>query len=491
MNQTASEASSDLPREPHFKRSLGLLPATAINMTQMCGIGPFITIPLAIAAMHGPQAMIGWIIGAILVMADGLVWAELGAAMPGAGGTYLYLREAFQYRTGKLMPFLFVWTAMIFIPLIMSTGVIGMLDYLGYYFPNFTAANIGATKYWLVRGAMSTAIVAVVVFALYRNVKDVGRLATALWIIMFVTVAAVILASFTHFDPKLAFTFPAGAFTLNGDFFAGLGAVLVVAVYDYLGYNTTAYMAAELREPGRTIPRSIVFSIVSMMVIYLVMNIGILGVLPWQESVKSSRIASDVLEHCWGKSIAQIVTGLIIITAFGSVFTGILGGSRVPFEAAKDKVFLPMFGRLHARDNFPHIALIAMGVITAIGSFFDLTTVIAILTAVMVLIQCIAQVAALFLLRSRQPQLNRPYRMFLYPLPAIMALAGWIYLYYATTKSTDSAGNPLGLKAIWMSVGWVVLGVIAFLVWARMESSWPFGPIEIREEFASQATPEL
>src|SRR5438874_368388 len=162
---TAIPIEYEKPSEPHFRRSLGAMSATAINMTQMCGIGPFITIPLAIKAMNGPQAMIGWVLGAFLVMADGLGWAELGAAMPGAGGTYLYLREAFQYRTGKLMPFLFVWTAMIVIPLIMSTGVIGIVNYLGYYFPHLNPAEMGRGC-WLVRSAVSLLIVGIVVLAL-------------------------------------------------------------------------------------------------------------------------------------------------------------------------------------------------------------------------------------------------------------------------------------------------------------------------------------
>src|SRR5947207_37637 len=144
-----------------FIRSVGLPTAIAINMTQMCGIGPFITIPLMVAAFGGPQAILGWIAGAILALADGLVWAELGAAMPGAGGTYIYLREAFQYRTGRLMPFLFVWTAMIAIPLIMSTGVIGMIQYFGYYFPHLTeTAN----------HAIAVGIVGLVMLALYRDI---------------------------------------------------------------------------------------------------------------------------------------------------------------------------------------------------------------------------------------------------------------------------------------------------------------------------------
>lgn len=459
----ASEVVVSSPPDGHFKRSLGLLPAIAVNMTQMCGIGPFITIPLMVAAMGGPQAMFGWVIGAMLAMADGLVWAELGAAMPGAGGTYLYLREAFQYRTGRLMPFLFVWTAMIAIPLIMSTGVIGLVQYLGYYFPHMSVA---------MTRMISVFVVLVTVIALYRNISSIGKLTAVLWLIMLISVAGVIVASLTHFHASIAFAFPAGAFKLHGPFFAGLGAGLLIAIYDYLGYNTTAYMGAELRDPGRVIPGSIIYSILGMMVIYLLLNVGVLGVLPWQEVAKSDSIGSAVLEHTWGRRAAQIFTALIIITAFASIFTGLLGGSRVPYNAAKDRLFLPIFGRLHPTLNFPHITLIVMGAITAAGSFFDLTTVIAMLTAVTVLVQSVAQIAALTVLRKRQPTLPRPYRMLWYPLPSVFALAGWLYVYYAA-----------GWKIVLMSLAWLALGIIAFLIWAAMEKTWPFGPKELRQEF--------
>jgi len=260
----------DATSHGQFHRSLGLVEAIAVNMTQMCGIGPFVTIPLMVAAMGGPQAAFGWVLGAVLVMADGLVWAELGAAMPGAGGTYLYLREAFQYRTGRLMPFLFVWTAMIAIPLIMSTGVIGLVQYLGYYWPNLQYHPHTIQ-------VISVLIVALTIFALYRNISTIGKFTAFLWIIMIVTVVGVIVASFTHFDPHLAFTYPKGSFASHGPFWTGLGAGLIIAVYDYLGYNTTAYMGQELRDPGRVLPGSIIYSIIGMMVIYLAMNIGVLA----------------------------------------------------------------------------------------------------------------------------------------------------------------------------------------------------------------------
>ena len=469
-----------------FIRSIRLPTAIAINMTQMCGIGPFITIPLMVAAFGGPQAILGWIVGALLALSDGLIWAELGAAMPGAGGTYLYLREAFQYRTGRLMPFIFTWTAVLFIPLIMSTGIIGLVQYLGYLVPNMSQWEIDL---------ISVALVGLVLFALYRRIESIGILTNVLFVIMLVSIGTVIVASFTHFSSALAFTYPANAFTLNGRFFAGLGAGLIIGIYDYLGYNTTAYMGAEIRRPGRNIPSSIIVSILGMMVLYLALNIGVMGVVPWQKVAASSSIASLVLEQVWGKGVASIVTVLILITAFASVFAGLLGGSRVPYNAARDGVFLRQFGKLHPRYHFPHIALIVMCVITAIGSFFSLGLVISMLTAVIVIVQSLGQIAALTILRRRQPNLNRPYRMWLYPLFSILALVGWVYVFIAAGLSINGTQFtfilPVWKNPMILAIGWVVLGIVAFLLWARfVEHTWPFGPKEIKEEYLEQPVEE-
>jgi amino acid transporter len=447
----------------HFNRVLGLRSAIAVNMTQMCGIGPFITIPQIIAAMGGPQAIIGWVLGAGLAMADGLVWAELGAAMPGAGGTYLYLREAFQYRTGRLMPFLFIWSVMVFIPLTMSTGVVGIVDYLRYYFPDLSPAA---------GHAISLAITGLVVVALYRNITAIEKLTNVLFVVMLITVGTVIVASFMHFDPRRAFVIPSGAFDAGGPFWTGLGAGLLIATYDYLGYNTTAYMAAELRDPGRVIPGSIIYAILGIMLIYLCLNVGVLGVLPWQDVAKSSSIGSAVMEYTWGKAAARALTALIIVTAFASIMTGLLGASRVPYNAARDKLFFPIFGRLHPRLNFPYVALLVMGLATAIGTFFSLNDLFNMLMAVMVLIQGVVQIAALTVLRRRQPNLRRPYRMWLYPLPSLIALAGWLFIYVQSGNWT-----------ILISLAWLALGVVAFVIWAYYERTWPFGEKEIREEF--------
>src|SRR6059058_1712920 len=237
------------PEPPALERKIGPLQATAINMTQMCGIGPFVTIPAMVATMGGPQAMFVFLIGAIIALADGLVWAELGAAMPGAGGTYLYLREAFQYRTGRLMPFLFVWSAVLFIPLIMSTGIIGLVQYLGYLVPGVTD-DAGTTPLGKIIGIVITLIIVV---ALFRRIGQIGKLTTGLFVIMLIAVLATIIAAFSHFSGSQAFAFTPGAFSSAGDgtFWGGLGAGLIIAIYDYLGYNTTAYLGGEVANPGR------------------------------------------------------------------------------------------------------------------------------------------------------------------------------------------------------------------------------------------------
>ncbi|MCG3755656.1 APC family permease [Amycolatopsis sp. Poz14] len=454
-----------------LERRIGPLQATAINMTQMCGIGPFVTIPAMVATMGGPQAMFGWIIGAIIALADGLVWAELGAALPGAGGTYIYLREAFQYRTGRLMPFLFAWSAVLFIPLIMSTGIIGLVQYLGYLVPGVTDAG-GVTPLGKVIGI---GLVVLIVLALFRRIGQISKLTTALFLIMLFAVFAVIIAAFSHFDAHQAFDFTPGAFGSGGAFWSGLGAGLVIAVYDYLGYNTSAYLGGEVRNPGRTLPRSIIFSILGIMTLYFLLQVGVLGSQPLESIKNATSVASSVLEQAWGSVTAKIVTVFIVIAAVGSVFAGLLGGSRVPFEAARDKVFLPVFGKLHPKLNLPTAGVLAMGVITAIGSLFTLTDVINAAVTVLVIIQSLAQVAAIVVLRRRQPHLKRPYRQVLYPVPTIIALVGWVYVYVSASW-----------LSIWLSIGWIVLGVLAFLIYASKEKVWPFGPKEIREAFASQ-----
>lgn len=445
-----------------LKPRLGLASAVALNMSQMCGAGPFITIPAMIVVMGGPQAYLGWLLGALLALCDGLVWAELGASLPGAGGTYIYLREAFGKRTGTLLPFLFVWTAMLFIPMTMATGVMGFVQYLGWFLPKMSVLQgnlIGLALIWITIGL------------LWRTTRSIGRLGIALWIVMLASIVCLIAASLSHFNAARAFSFPAGAFNLGSSaFWFGLAGSLTIGTYDYLGYNTSAYLAAEVKNPGKVIPASIVLSILGMFVVYFTMQVGVLGVVDWHRmldpnSAAFSSVASVVLNESWGANAAGVVTVLILITAAASVFAGLLGGSRVPYEAARDGVFFKAFSQIHPRLGFPTWGLLSMGVLTslgfAIGRLTSLTTLIQLLTSVMILVQSVAQIAALFALRRNRPEMERPYKMWLYPVPALIALLGWIYIYMASNQ------NAPGAYPIQWSLAWLLLGSVAHLWWSR------------------------
>ena len=452
-----------------IRRKIGLFPATALNMSQMCGVGPFITIPTMIVIMGGPQAYLGWILGALLALCDGLVWAELGASLPGAGGTYVYLREAFGKRTGKLLPFLFVWTAMLFIPLIMSTGIIGFVQYLTWFWPDMsqTAGNL-----------IGLALIWGIIVMLWRKIESIAKLSIVLWVVMLVSIGALILAALSNFHADLAFSFPDGAFNLgDSSFWFGLAGGLTIGIYDYLGYNTSAYLAGEVEQPGKVIPKSIILSIFGILAVYLLMQVGVLGVVDWHrmldpESAAYKSVASVVLSETWGNTAAGIVTVLILITAVASVFAGLLGGSRVPFEAANDKVFFSAFSKTHPKHQFPTYGILSMGVLTSagfmIGRLTDLTTLIQLLTTVMILVQSVAQVISLFVLRKTKPHLARPYKMWLYPVPAVIALLGWIYIYMASNH------NAPGAYPIQWSLVWVAAGGVAFLIWAKVQKLWPF-----------------
>ena len=457
------------PDLPNSKRKIGLFPAITLNMSQMCGVGPFITIPAMIVIMGGPQAYLGWILGALLALCDGLVWAELGASLPGAGGTYVYLREAFGKRTGKLLPFLFVWTAMLFIPLIMSTGIIGFVQYLTWFWPDMsqTAGNlIGLVVIWLI------------IVMLWRKIESIAKLSIVLWVIMLISIGALIAAALSNFHADLAFTFPEGAFNLaDSGFWFGMAGGLTIGIYDYLGYNTSAYLAGEVEQPGRVIPKSIILSIVGILFIYLVMQVGVLGVVDWHrmldpESAAYKSVASVVLSETWGSTAAGIVTVLILITAVASVFAGLLGGSRVPFEAAKDNVFFNAFSKTHPKHEFPTWGILSMGALTSVGFMIgrltDLNTLIQLLTTVMILVQSVAQIVSLLVLRKTKPHLARPYKMWLYPVPALIALLGWVYIYMASNH------NAPGAYPIQWSLVWVLAGSVAYLFWARVQRLWPF-----------------
>jgi basic amino acid/polyamine antiporter, APA family len=461
MDTPADRPPAPPDSEPHLTRGFGLLHATALNMTNMVGIGPFITIPLLMAAMGGPQSLIGWLVGALIVVCDGQVWSELGAALPGSGGSYRFLREAYgPERWGRFIAFLFIWSFVLSGPLEIASGLIGFSQYATYLWPGL--ANGG----YRVLGA-GVGLLAMVMLA--RRITFLGRLTVTLWAGTVITVVAILVAGLPHFDAKRAFDFPPGAFDFNRGFVLGLGSAALIAIYDYLGYYDICYIGDEVRDPARVIPRSILFSIAGCAFAYFALHLTMLGVLPWREMLQSKYVASEVMERLHGRGAAVAVTVMILWTAFGSVFALLLGYSRIPYAAAVRGDFFRVFARLHPKGNFPDVSLYVLGAVSIVASFFSLDAVITALITTRILVQFMGQIVALPLLRKRLPAAGLPYRMPLYPLPAIIAFAGWAYVFLTS-----------GWAYIAVGLATLAAGVIAFLVRARLSATWPFPETAVR-----------
>jgi len=468
-------------------RGIGLAQATTLNMIDMIGVGPFITIPLVIAAAGGPQAIVGWILGAVLALCDGLVWAELGAAMPTAGGSYRYLNEIYGPKSlGRLLSFLFIWQLSFSAPLSIASGCIGLEQYAGYLWPGLERTAFMHTVRVsipllgplevsvLVRPATWVAIAtaAFVMFLLYRQISIIGRLAELLWVGVAIAVGWVIFAGLTHFSLHRAMDFPPDAFHLSPAFFTGLGAAMLISTYDYWGYYNVCFLGAEVKDPGRTIPRALIISIVAVAALYTAMNLAVLGVIPWRElgshSGEQNYIISIFMQRIYGTWAARLITTLIMWTAFASVFSTLLGYSRVPYAAALDGNYFRILARVDPRRRFPNLSLLALAVVAMLFCFLRLADVISALVVIRILLQFVVQAVGVMVLRQRRPEMPRPFRMWLYPIPALLAIAGFVFILVS---------RPNFLREIRYAIVILVLGLAIYLVrsWRRRE--WPFaGP---------------
>jgi APA family basic amino acid/polyamine antiporter len=465
---------------------MGLGTATALNMIDMIGVGPFITMPLIVSAMGGPQAMVGWLLGALFAACDGLVWAELGAAMPGSGGSYRYLREIYgREKWGKLISFLFIWQLSFSAPLSIATGCIGLAGYAAYYWPGLekvysahdAALHIpwaGSLQMsWVVSPAtgLAVAICFLTVLLLYRRITAIGPLSKLLWLGVMGTIGWIIFAGLTHFNAARAFDFPPGAFTMSRGFVTGLGGAMLIAAYDYWGYYNVCFLGDEIKDPGRNIPRALLLSILFVAGLYMMMNICILAVVPWREMVQVGQnnnglyVVSLFMQRIYGTAAARTVTALVMWTAFASVFSLMLGYSRVPYAAARDGNYFRAFAKVHPEYRFPYVSLLALGAVAAAFCFLRLKDAIAALVVIRILLQFLVQAIGVIVLRIRRPEMPRPFRMWLYPLPALTAAAGFIFILFNRQNA---------MKEVRYAAVILLAGLTIYMVRAWRGKQWPF-----------------
>ena len=422
-------------------------------MLDMIGVGPFITLPLILAAMGGPQAMLGWVLGAVLALCDGLVWAELGAALPAAGGTYHFLRMMYPGKAGRFLAFLFLFQLCFSAPLSMASGAIGLGQYATYLVPSLGrggttkvlhvgAYSAGVSVNWATAVAIGAVMLAVVLLS--RNLERIQTISVAMGAVVMATIGWILVTGAMHANWHQAFAMPPGAFHPGPAFFAGLGSAMLIATYDYWGYYNVTFLGGEVKDPARTIPRAILISICLVAALYLAMNVMVLAVVPWQtmlvqQGLEARRaVISIFMETAYGPQtgpiLGKVAALLIMCTAFAGIFSLLLGYSRIPYAAARDGNFFKAFAKLHPTRGFPYVSLLTLAGAAVLFCFFQLKDVIAALVVLRILLQFLMQHVGVIYLRKTQPGLPRPFRLWLYPLPPLVAIVGFAYILFSRTN---------------------------------------------------------
>ena len=424
-------------------------------MIDMVGIGPFVVLPLVIKTLGGGLFLWAWVLGAVISLIDAFIWAELGAAFPQAGGSYNFLKISYgEQRWGRLLSFLYVWQTLIQAPLVMASGAIGFAQYASYLMP----LDVWQQK------AVSGGVVLLIIALLYRKIDSVGKIGLVMWGAVLLTLGWIIVGGLSNARIPLTETIGAMGSVSGGILAAGLGSASVKTLYCYLGYYNVCHLGGEIKQPTRNIPASMFISIVGIAGLYLLMNLSVVSVVPWQVAQDSRFIVSTFVETLYGPGAAQLATVLVLLVAFSSLFAVLLGYSRVPYAAAVDGQFFKIFARLHPTRHFPYVSLLFLGGLGFVFSlFFRLGDVITAILAMRIVVQFVGQAIGLLLLHRRRKATDFPFRMPLYPVPVILAIGVWLFIFFST-----------GLTFMLSGLAVIGLGAVAFFFSARFRQHWPF-----------------
>jgi amino acid transporter len=455
-----------------LQRRIGLRSAVLFNMLEMIGVGPFITLPLVIAAAGYRLSVWAWLLGAAIAVADGLVWAELGAAFPRAGGSYAFLREIYgPERAGNWLSFLYVWQLSFSAPLSIASGCIGLSSFLAWFWPGLENAPVASLPGLHYANFAAAAACLLVMLLLYRNLGAVTRLAWVLFAGVMAAMAGVITSGFAHAAANGGWHMPASPAQSAAVAIGGLAQATLIATYDYWGYYNITFLGSEVRQPEKTIPRAILLSVAFVASLYVVMNLSALpsihdAAMHMKESaVLRLQLVAEIARSAFGQWAGYTIAALVMWTAFASVFSLLLGYSRVPFAAAQSGNYFRFLAAVHPKHGIPHRSLVALGLVASAFCFFSLQQVITMLVVTRIVLQFFLQHVGVMLLRAQRPQLERPFRIPLYPLPPLLAMAGFVFI--LVNRSNALAGLAV-------AAGIAVSGTLIYLVRAKRLAQWPF-----------------
>jgi amino acid transporter len=456
----------------HLERRIGLRSAVLFNMLEMIGVGPFITLPLVIAAAGYRLSVWAWILGAAIAIADGLVWAELGAAFPRAGGSYAFLREIYgKDRAGNWLSFLFVWQLSFSAPFSIASGCIGLSGFLAWFWPGLENSPFAALPALHYANFAAAGACLLVTALLYRNLSSITRLAWVLFAGVMAALVGVIVSGFAHAAATGGWHMPASPAQSAAVAIGGLAQATLIATYDFWGYYNVTFLGGEVRQPERTIPRAILLSVLFVAAFYVTMNLAALPAVRDAASHAAAgtavhlQLAADIAQSAFGQWAGRVMAALIVWTAFASVFSLLLGYSRVPYAAARDGNYFRALAAVHPKHGIPHRSLVALGLVASAFCFFSLQQVITMLVITRILLQYLFQHVGVMYLRYKRPELPRPFRIPLYPLPPLAAMAGFIFI-------VVNRSNALEGLAVAAGIG--VSGSLLYLVRARRLGQWPF-----------------
>ena len=455
-------------KSPGLIRGLGPWAAAAIVVGTMVGTGIFIK-PASMAQAAGTVGLVtlAWVIGGTLSLFGALSAAELGAALPEAGGTYAYLNRAF----GPVWAFLFGWTySIIGAPTSIATIAAGLLVFASFLFPviatplsvlhfslPFLHAPIHFTFTWA--QPLAVAAIALVTFVNYFGVRLGGRVQVGLTIIKIAAVIAVIIIGF-FFGKGSAANFRSVSASIGHlGIVAGLLTAITSALWAYDGWINLTFVGSEIQNPGRNIPLSLILGVLVVCGIYTAMSAACFYVLPFSTVAASQHIASDVIARATGANAATWLTIVMMICALGTLNSSILTNARVDYAMARDGLFFRVVRGVHPRFRTPANALVFQGILASVLALTGTFESLSLLYVFLVWIFYGAQTAGLLVLRRKEPNMPRPYRTWGYPVVPVIFILGALAL-TANSLMERPFSSMIGL-------GVMILGLPLYAHWRK------------------------